>query len=355
MKAAKIIVPVGILAACIGASMLLVSSNRGQAEAGSSQPPPTVRVAAVQPIEWTVELDGRGSIEAEDEAVISAQVRGRVQAISRQLEIGVDVEAGEWLLTLDPTDFELEVQRREAAVASARLALERQELELDVAAAEWTAAEPPGSTVDDLVGEGPLALRRQEVAAARAELDAALADAAQARLDLDRCRITAPAAGRIHSRSVSVGEYVAPGQPLGQLWVLDQAEIRVPIPADEVAWLPPLDGAPPPLLVRSLGDRGVERWGRLVRREGEIDRRDRVLYVVAGLDDPFRDSSSERIEIGTFVEVWIPGRPLRAMPIPRASLRGSDRVLVVDEGRLYSRQVTIARMESGTAFVTDGL
>jgi membrane fusion protein (multidrug efflux system) len=72
--------------------------------------------------------------------------------------------------------------------------------------------------------------RKVEVAEAqrdeqRAEVERAASDLAQAELDLGYARLTAPVAGRVTRKSLSIGEWVQPGQSVlalvpAEVWVI---------------------------------------------------------------------------------------------------------------------------------------
>jgi biotin carboxyl carrier protein len=74
----------------------------------------------------------------------------------------------------------------------------------------------------------------QTIAAiAEARLDAAKARSEIAHLELDRCSLRAPFAGRVLSASVSIGQYVAKGSAIADL--ADVSSLRVLVPVDRTA------------------------------------------------------------------------------------------------------------------------
>ena len=59
---------------------------------------------------------------------------------------------------------------------------------------------------------------------------------------------------------------------------------------------------------------------------------------------------------GMFCRVDIEGRSLeRAFALPRAAVSFEQTVYLVEDGRLHTRKVEVARTEQGTTYVTDGL
>ena len=102
------------------------------------------------------------------------------------------------------------------------------------------------------------------------------------------------------------------------------------------------------------------QWaGRIVRTEGEIDPKTRMVHAIAEVKDPYgrgSDRSRPPLAVGMFVEAEIEGKWVSdVIMLPRSVLRG-DQVLVVDEtDRLYHRQVEILRAESDQVLISSGL
>lgn len=126
----------------------------------------------------------------------------------------------------------------------------------------------------------------------------------QARRDLERSQIRAPFDGRVRDEHVDIGQFVTRGNVLGRLYATDYAEIRLPIPDHEIAFLDlpdPRIATPetlregPEVILRAVfAGRPFEWRGRIVRTEAEIDAKSRMMNVVARVDDPYRESDAER-------------------------------------------------------------
>jgi RND family efflux transporter MFP subunit len=282
--------------------------------------------------------------------------------VSAQFAVGGFFSRGDILISIDPRDYEFSIARLKAEVAQARLRLSQEEGEARIAREEWARLNQDESPP-------PLVLREPQLAQARAQLEAALASLQQAELNLERTRIRAPFDGRVRVKRVDVGEYVSPGVPLAVIYAVDFAEVRLPVPDEEMAYLdcclgyreqaaeiPALDVT----LRADYGGREYSWEGKIVRVEGEIDALTRMVTLVARVTDPYsrlRQEDQPPLAVGLFVRAEIEGIAATGVVIiPRAALRGTDQVLVVDEeARLHFRRVEVLRKDAESVLLSSGL
>ncbi|MBM4059935.1 MAG: efflux RND transporter periplasmic adaptor subunit [Planctomycetes bacterium] len=323
---------------------------------------PTVRVHAVELAERRIDVETQGVVEPARAIALAAQVGGRVVAVSPALRAGGFFAEGEVLVEIDPADFALAIVQQEAAVARAELRVLQEQAEADAARRAWQELEgrAPG---DPLVRREPqIADAEKALAAARALLD-------KARLDLERTKVKAPFAGRVRSASVDTGQIAQPGAPLAQLYGTEHAEVRLPLPARDAAFLDlPLhwsDAGSPAAgpavdLVAAFGGREHVYRGSIVRTEGEVDRRTRQLTAVARIEAPYaRNGQQDRppLAVGTFVRATIHGRSHDGVAaLPREALAGQGEVWVVDAGsKLHRRTVDVLREVRDLVYVRGNL
>lgn len=319
-------------------------------------PPPWVEVLEVAPRDDQVRLRTHGSVEPRTEIDLVAEIAGRVAAVSPALVPGGFFDAGELLVELDPRDAEIAVERAEAALArrSSEARLAETKLQRRRALATREIASPAA-----------LAEAEQRRLIALAFVREARAAREQARRDLDRTRVRAPFAGRVRTKRVGAGQFVARGRVLARVYAVDYAEVRLPLPISEVALLdlPTGAGAAEGPIVRlraGSGDPRAEWTGRIVRTEGEIAPRSRMQNAVARVEDPYGLASQEGhppLTVGLFVEAEILGRTLEdVVALPRSALTANGEVLVVDETeRLRTRSVEVARLDGERVLIAAGL
>ena len=126
----------------------------------------------------------------------------------------------------------------------------------------------------------------------------------QAQRDLSRTKFIAPFDGRVRMKSVGVGQSVASGTPIGTVFAIDYAEVRLPIAVRERKFLnlPELPGdAPVDVELRdAIDESSTNVWNaQIVRTEGILDSDSLELYAIARIEDPFgRESGQSALRPG---------------------------------------------------------
>lgn len=190
-----------LIAAAIAAAIYLDVPVKAapQPHAG---PPPAMPVSVAGALERPVtEFDEfAGRLEAIERVDVRPRVGGYIESI--HFAPGAVVKRGATLFVIDPRPYQAEVERAEAALASAnaRLALTESEL-----------ARAKRLFDDRAVAERELEERQNAHREAQATIQSAKAALDIAKLNLGYTRITAPIDGRISRAEVTVGNLVAAG------------------------------------------------------------------------------------------------------------------------------------------------
>lgn len=335
--------------------MYALKESRSEAHHKKPPPPlPLVRVVDVAFASRKVSVSGHGTVLPLREISLVPQVAGKVVEISPALVDGGAFKKGDVLLRIDPQDYKI-------AVTLAKARLKDAESKFVQAREESAAAREEWSQLHGNNAPPPLVAKEPQLAAASAQLDASRAELTKAELQLNRTRIRAPFDGRVAEKEVDIGQYVTTGQKLAVLYATQAAEIVVPLPTEDLAWfdVPGFtngngQGADAAVEVKIAGE--TKQWpGRVVRSEGKLDQRTRMVNVVVRVENPY--ATRPPLAVGLFAKVTIQGRSLdQAALIPRAALRDNDQVWVVDpEGRLTFRTVTVARLGFDGAIIRNGL
>jgi multidrug efflux pump subunit AcrA (membrane-fusion protein) len=104
-----------------------------------------------------------------------------------------------------------------------------------------------------------------------------------------------------------------------------------------------------------VAGRELSWQGRVVRSEGKLDERTRLINVIVEVEKPY--AYKPPLAAGLFVTVHIKGFTIEnAAVIPRSAVHSDDIVWVVDAvGRLSFRKVDIARNSQEGVVVRKGL
>ena len=317
-------------------------------------PMPVVQVVTVMPANKPIVIQGQGTVRPLKETQLVPQVSGKVVFTSEILVNGGLYKAGDELLRIDPVDYELAVTLAEARVQDAEATYILALQESEAAVQEWRDLNP-GEAPPDLVA------RKPQLSAAKAKLDAERADLKKANLHLERTRLKAPFDGVVSEENVDIGQYVTPGQSLATLFGTRAVEIVVPLSNDSLRWIrvPGFTnngGNGAEAIVRTSLAGAMQTWdAKVVRAEGRIDEKTRMINVVVRVAQPY--AKRPPLAIGLFVDVDIQGQTLEnAALLPRAVLRPDQQVWVVDhEDRLYSRPVRVAHLTTDGVIIDEGL
>jgi len=225
----RIVLPIAILIVGIVVTIAMVKS-RGPVQ---TRPPreyaPLVRVITATPSTHQFTVTTNGTVKPRTITALVSEVTGRVVWVASSFAGGGFFEENDVLMKLDPRDYELTVVTARGAVAQAQVRAELEEAQAEVAREEWKT-----------LGQGkesPLATRELQVQEAHAALASAEAMLEKAQRNLERTRIRAPFAGRVREKSVDGGQFVSPGVAVATVFAVDYAEVRLPIPDSQLAYL----------------------------------------------------------------------------------------------------------------------
>ena len=347
----KVLAPVAILAGGFaGASWLNATAPTVPPQVPEAAIP-LVEVQTLQSAPHTLMVHSHGEAQPARRVQLVAEIAARVLWVAPELEAGDFVQAGDPLVRLDPTDFELARTSAEARLAQTEAALQLEEAEAEVARADWE--EHGEGPVPALVAREPqLARARADVRAARAALDAALRD-------LERCEVVAPFDARVESRLVSAGSFVSPGVGLTALADRAKVEVEVPLRMADLQYLDlglGQDTTPLPVALRAQVAGSPAEWeGNVVRTGSALTPGNRMVPVIVAVERPY--ATDPPLMPGTFLRASIAGRHLdAALAIPRSALRDDDTVLLMDgDSRLEIRAVEVLQRTESVALITRGL
>ena len=339
-----------VFAAAAGLFMLLKSMKKEPEKKERLLVIPLLDACAADVENVQMTVTGYGTVRARAEVQVVPQVSGRAEFVNSNFINGGFFRAGEALVRIESADYELAAERAQAAVAQAQVLLDQERAEADVAKQEWRRLHPDEEPTSALV------LRTPQIANAKAQLLAAEAQLASARLDLKRTEISMLFDGRVVSGSIDEGQFLVAGQPIGAVYRTDVVEISVPLEDRELEWFDLSGTVAVDVSAQFAGRRYVWR-GLAVRTEGEIDPTSRMVHVVVQVRNPFKTTDERPALVpGMFVQTDIRGRKIDSLVrIPRYALRNGREVWVAKNERLTIVPVDVIRLDKEFAYIVSGL
>ncbi|AYD62984.1 MAG: efflux RND transporter periplasmic adaptor subunit [Achromobacter sp.] len=286
--------------------------------------PVRVEVASVKEIPFARGLSAVGSLRSDESVVLRPEVVGRIQAI--EFKEGQPVARGQVLIRLDDS-----VPRAELAQARANLTLAQSHYRRAV----------------ELQGKGFVSQQARDESASTLKVQEAAVALAQARLD--KMTISAPFAGIVGLRSVSVGDYVNQGQDLAPLEAIDPLKVDFRVPEMYLSKV----GVGQQLTLRLDALPGQERQGQVYAVSPLVDAGGRSILLRATVAN-----KDALLRPGMFARVQLLFNQDKALVAPEAALSPSGEtqyVYRVKDGRAEKREVTIGERREGRVEILTGV
>lgn len=199
----------GVVAASIVGIIVLAAFKRGDK-------PVDVRLEKVQRRNLTAYVTASGQVQPHTKVDVASDVSGRIVKLS--VQEGDVVKKGQFLLQIDPATYQADVQREQAAVASAGADLARAKANLEQSQSAYRRS-------GDIVKSNPQLISAEQLEelkttvdvntalfqAAKHNVDQATAALNNSQSSLAKTTIVAPMNGRITRLAVQQGETAVPG------------------------------------------------------------------------------------------------------------------------------------------------
>lgn len=332
----QIILVAGVLIAGLAVNAILSSTDTAprQTVAGSS----TIPVEVIRPRieDKPFRVSGSGVIQSRNAIDLSPQVSGRVVSVSPNLASGGSFKAGDVLFRLDDASLNAVLEQSQADLSSAEADLRVERAEASVAIEEWKLVYP-GEAVP------PLVAREPQISQAEAAVQSAKAALEEAQLDLSRVNFSLPFDGRIVSTTIEVGQNLTSGQSYGSAYDGTNLEISVPVSARALSYLQPAEGRQARIIERDgLTQRTQSFSAKVVRVDAELDSETRQATVTLAFTE------NTTLLPGTFIEVEIDGPVISDAHLVPERAVSQDRVIwVVADNKLAVREPQFLFPEDG--------
>lgn len=320
-----------------------------------------------------------GKVESLYSTTLRAGTAGYIHQLAAQE--GLQFQRGDTLVTLDPIDAQLAVDEKAHTVEKLKALIEAEKIKFSYDKTILSKQENLIEiTTKSVARQKDLAKRnvasQANIETAELELfreyinlqnrklaiddypqrlkqlqaDLSLAETAlkQAELDLSRTQVTAPFAGRISRRFVSLGDRVQVNQELISLYDVHQLEIRAQFPTQEIALLQSTLAQQLPVQA-TLMDTAMPLTAILNRLSGEITTKSAGIEALFKINSSQQSTSPVPLRVGQSVKLRVeyPSR-IPAFAVPYSALYPISNGFIVyktiaenSETRLKATQVQV--------------
>lgn len=355
----RIVLPLAIIVGAIVLSSAMFALKPEPAKLESPETAVAVEIIALEKTAAQLLISSQGTVLPRTRSALISEVSGAVLTVSQQYVVGGVFNSGDVLMQLDPTDYQVALQRAQAKLISMNAQLSFERARSAQAEKEWAMTGRPAA-------EAPLlALRKPYLAEAQANVLQAEAEVKQAQQKLDKTTIRAPYAGMVSAKTADIGQFVTLGSKLGEIFAIDYAEVRLPLTQRDLSMMDAQAFAknkprPEVTLRASVGNTELQWDALLVRSEGVVDQRNRSQYLIAQIVDPYnikQRSEKPALLMGSFVRATIAGKKLEnVFAVPRHALLEGGNVAAVDsDNKLRLKKVETLFSDEQFYYIANGL
>ncbi len=305
-----------------------------------------VSVRVVAPKSYPALVKSFGEVVPLWKTTIKSQVDGKIIFLSKKLQVGSIVKKGELLVQLEKSEFEMHVAEARSRLASAKVALLREQQEGKQARKNWERSNIKRKP------DSPLVLRVPQLEMVKSDVAAAQSALKRAEVLLRYTDIRAPFDGVIMQSNVSLGETLNIGFTGGEIatiYSLDAVEVGVQLDREQWSMLAEPHANETARLYTPQRD---SYWdAEIVRKSLHLDRKSRLQTLFMKVKRPLEQTPP--LLPGTFVEAEITGREIQDLvEIPETALTKQGVVWFVDKkNRLQSRRVNPVFYGEGVVYI----
>jgi multidrug efflux pump subunit AcrA (membrane-fusion protein) len=356
---------------------------RAEGKAGASvTPTPAVEVSSAVAVTRNLQrsVDVVGSLAADEEVVVSAQIAGELSQLN--VDFGAFVSQGQVIAVIDQRDAKLKIEQAEATlkqtlarlglpetlkegerydaeknadVKVAKAQLDWSKLELDRQAKLIENGDVSRSSYDNNLTQYNLAAARYQAALDQVNQQLAVVEQQRAALNLAKKSMTdtvvrSPISGAVKQKHVSRGAYLPVNGQIVTLVKINPLRLRADIPEYAAGLV--RTGQTMNLTVESFSNRTFS--GRVVRIGPSLNEQTRSLTVEAQVANP-----NHLLRPGMFAKsslITSKAAPVTMIPQKAvATVAGLSKAFVIDNGRVTERIVKTGVTDGDMIEITDGV
>ena len=348
MKAKFVLIPVLILITGLIIMLVLSGFRKDPPQMSQQEKARIVDAAIVQLSDVQSEISGFGRIMTAQPLVLFSEVNGTMVSGSVPFQPAQSFRKGDLLIKIDDRQIRLDIQSTKSDLLNA-LAGVLPEIKVDFPDefkiwqnyfnhCDYDSKLEPLPETDN---------QKIKLFLSRFNVHKLYFMIRNLEIQLEKHFFYAPFNGSIISADLRIGSTARVGTRLGEIINLDDMEIQVPVPAQDIEWI---DSRLP---VSFSSSELAGTWSGNVQRLGKnIDSRTQTVSVFMDI----RNSDRGHLFNGLFLKASIPGKVITgAMSLPRKLVYNDTYLYMVKNGRLRYQKVNIARRELDRVIVNGGI
>ena len=238
---------------------------------------PLVRTAPLERHSQPVVIQMDGNANSFRVITVGTQVKGQIRSRSDNARNGMFVEEGDLLFEIDPTNYQIDIDRLEAQQSQTQEEIGSVEVDIlntaeliSLSEQEWRLQKKQHERLRALLKKAASesdvdAAARQELTARnalqtlknskrsqhqllrqkKASLKLVAAQLQQARVNLERCQVRAPVRGRVVDDLAEQGDFVREGQELVHISDSSKIDVTCNLEVAELSWILQRSSQPP--------------------------------------------------------------------------------------------------------------
>jgi len=286
-------------------------------------------------------LNVMGTVTPAREIGLRSRVTGEILFVSPNFLPGGHAAEGDILLKIDPTDYQVELEKAQSALDTKKAALLLEQGNQSIAREEMRLI---SETSNESIEETDLALRKPQLQQAEAAVASAEADLKKATLNLERTIVRAPFNALITERNVNLGARVTTQDVLAVLVGTDEYWIEAAVPLDQLGAVSMGRENGSAARIRSHGN-STEWNGNVIQTTGSLNQKSRMANMIIAVPDPLGLESAKNdipLMLDDYVTISIEGTIMKnVIELPRTALRDNNTVWLFEKGKLSIRDVGI--------------
>lgn len=344
-------------------TLAVIGCEQSHAVTEKAVPPVKVEVATPTEQEVTDYQDFTGRVEAVESVEIRARVSGYLTKIAfdPSLATGAEVKVGDLLFQIDERPYKLTLDSAQAQLAHAEASLKTSAADLDRTEGLFKKQISTQADLDHAMGT-----KMQ----AEASIMSGKASVAQAELDLEFTRITAPINGHVSRSLPSIGDLITPASgkltsivSVDPMYVYFDMDEPTVLAVQKLFRAGTLKTAAETKLSVTMGlatDDAYPFQGQLDFAENQVDANTGTLRVRGVFANPKPEKGPRQLLPGLFARVRLPiGEAHKAILIPERAIgrdQGNPFVYVVNaDNDVVYRKIKLGALHDGRRVVREGL